>query len=61
MDPSKSIPKAFDFVVERLVEQGVFPQGSDFFLTINEYDPGQGIMPHVDANVHNIYFQCFLS
>jgi alkylated DNA repair dioxygenase AlkB len=55
MDPSKCLPKIFDMIIERLVEQGIFPQNSDFFLTINEYEPGQGIMPHVDANVKLIF------
>ena len=51
VDFSRTIPQVFKFLIERLYNKGIFPYENEIFLTINEYDPGQGIMPHVDAAV----------
>jgi alkylated DNA repair dioxygenase AlkB len=42
------IPPWCVFVVERLMEQGVLRVRPDQ-LIVNEYEPGQGIYPHVDS------------
>jgi len=41
------LPTVFDFVTDRLVEQGLYPHRPDQMI-INHYTPGQGIFPHVD-------------
>jgi alkylated DNA repair dioxygenase AlkB len=40
-------------IVDRLLERGVLPFGRPDQLIVNEYQPGQGIYPHVD---HVQYF-----
>jgi len=44
---TKLIPEWLDKLCERLYEEGYFPWKPDQII-INEYKPGQGIMPHVD-------------
>lgn len=41
------IPKWCEYVVDRLLEQGVVAERPDQ-LIVNEYTPGQGIYPHID-------------
>ena len=42
------IPEWCGFVIQRLLERGVLVAPPDQ-LIINEYEPGQGIYPHVDS------------
>lgn len=45
---SNLIPQEWNFVLERLVAEGVFTTKPDS-LTINEYFTGQAIAPHIDS------------
>lgn len=42
------IPPWCDFLVDRLLEQAVLTDRPDQMI-VNEYEPGQGIAPHVDS------------
>jgi alkylated DNA repair dioxygenase AlkB len=44
----KSIPPWLDFVVNRIMEQGLLPERPDH-VTINEYQKGQSIDWHIDS------------
>ena len=46
-----AIPKVFSDVMTRLVERKLFPRAPDQII-VNEYQPGQGISPHVDHPRH---------
>ncbi|TPX61110.1 hypothetical protein PhCBS80983_g01381 [Powellomyces hirtus] len=43
------LPPFLDGVVQRMQSCGIFPEAPPDLLLVNEYDRGQGIMPHVDA------------
>lgn len=46
---AQDIPSALDFVVNRMVEQGLYePDQRPQFCIVNEYKPGQGISAHVE-------------
>lgn len=49
--PTVAIPTEFAFLVRRLVERGLFDRTPDQVI-VNEYNPGQGIAPHVDQTKH---------
>jgi alkylated DNA repair dioxygenase AlkB len=42
------LPSWLQRLVERLRTQGLMPEGADQVI-VNEYQPGQGIAPHVDS------------
>ncbi|KAK9720543.1 hypothetical protein K7432_004087 [Basidiobolus ranarum] len=42
------LPEHVDFVVKRMLEMGILNQSPNSCI-VNEYLPGQGIMPHIDA------------
>ncbi|KAJ3183959.1 hypothetical protein HDU85_001810 [Gaertneriomyces sp. JEL0708] len=42
------LPSFVDVALERMIATELFPQLPDL-LIINEYETGQGIMPHIDA------------
>ncbi len=44
---TKPIPDYCDFLIERLLSNGILTLKPDQMI-INEYEPGQGISPHVD-------------
>ncbi|KND00415.1 uncharacterized protein SPPG_09218 [Spizellomyces punctatus DAOM BR117] len=44
------LPAFVDGVVERMRAFGVFAKEPPEYLLVNEYERGQGIMPHVDAS-----------
>lgn len=44
----KQIPSWLDFVVNRIMEQGLLPERPDH-VTINEYQKGQSIDWHIDS------------
>jgi alkylated DNA repair dioxygenase AlkB len=41
------IPTWCDFIIQRLIERKIFRRPPDQMI-INEYQPGQGIFPHID-------------
>jgi alkylated DNA repair dioxygenase AlkB len=43
------IPKHFDFLFERMKQFGIFNIERCNHIVVNEYEAGQGIMPHIDA------------
>jgi len=45
------IPSQFEFLIKRLVEQGIFKIAPDQII-VNEYTPGQGISKHIDHTKH---------
>jgi alkylated DNA repair dioxygenase AlkB len=45
---SKSIPSYFNFLLERLVQNG-FAKKTPESVTVNEYHPGQEITAHIDS------------
>jgi alkylated DNA repair dioxygenase AlkB len=42
------LPSMFGFLTQRLLERGIYSQSPNSII-VNEYEAGQGIMPHVDA------------
>jgi len=44
----EKLPGMFDFVTERLLQRRIYDKGPNSVI-VNEYESGQGIMPHVDA------------
>ncbi|KAI8640380.1 hypothetical protein BD408DRAFT_484212 [Parasitella parasitica] len=48
VDKYGPLPEFAHFLVERIMENKWMPNTPNHLL-VNEYDPGQGIMPHVDA------------
>ncbi|KAG0360341.1 hypothetical protein BGZ54_009603 [Gamsiella multidivaricata] len=42
------LPSMFDFLTRRLLNQRIYSQSPNSII-VNEYEAGQGIMPHVDA------------
>ena len=52
------LPKEVEPLVERLISEGIIPVKPDQ-LTINQYQPGQGIPPHVDT--HSAFEETLIS
>ncbi|KAF9578380.1 hypothetical protein BGW38_005851 [Lunasporangiospora selenospora] len=44
----EKLPSMFDFLTVRLIEKGLYAHTPNSII-VNEYEAGQGIMPHVDA------------
>ncbi|KAG0213456.1 hypothetical protein BGX28_004311 [Mortierella sp. GBA30] len=44
----EQLPNMFEFLTNRLLEQDIY-RSSPNSIIVNEYEAGQGIMPHVDA------------
>ncbi|KAG0003594.1 hypothetical protein BGZ79_000487 [Entomortierella chlamydospora] len=44
----KDLPSMFDFLTERLLDNKIYSKHPNSII-VNEYEAGQGIMPHVDA------------
>ncbi|KAF9281458.1 COP9 signalosome complex subunit 5a [Mortierella alpina] len=44
----KQLPTMFDFLTQRLLERRIYTSSPNSII-VNEYEAGQGIMPHVDA------------
>lgn len=42
------LPSMFDFVTDRLLDRQIYTTSPNSII-VNEYEAGQGIMPHVDA------------
>jgi alkylated DNA repair dioxygenase AlkB len=46
MEEYGPLPKFTDFLVDRIMENRWMPNKPNHLL-VNEYNPGQGIMPHI--------------
>ncbi|KFH67418.1 hypothetical protein MVEG_06150 [Podila verticillata NRRL 6337] len=44
----EKLPGMFDFITERLLQRRIYDRSPNSII-VNEYEAGQGIMPHVDA------------
>ncbi|KAI8597374.1 hypothetical protein EDD21DRAFT_310901 [Dissophora ornata] len=44
----ETLPSMFDFLTSRLLEHRIYGESPNSII-VNEYEAGQGIMPHVDA------------
>jgi alkylated DNA repair dioxygenase AlkB len=44
----EKLPGMFDFLTERLLQRQIYDKSPNSII-VNEYEAGQGIMPHVDA------------
>lgn len=49
-DPLGPLPCSFDMLCDRLVQRGIF-EDRPVQVIVNEYEPGQGISPHIDKSV----------
>ncbi|KAG7345982.1 2OG-Fe(II) oxygenase superfamily-domain containing protein [Nitzschia inconspicua] len=50
LQSSSSLPPPLEELAQELVEQGIFaPETRPNHVLLNEYQPGQGIMPHTDG------------
>jgi 2OG-Fe(II) oxygenase superfamily len=51
--PPRPLPPPLDELAQELVDRGVFaPETPPNHVLLNEYQPGQGIMPHTDGPVY---------
>lgn len=50
-EATTAIPSEFNFLIDKIMEQGLFSQRPDQII-VNEYLPGQGILSHTDHVKH---------